>query len=148
MFRSLLRVPSILNIRQGTIIVIIGVIGIVAFGSINSGIASETDAEHLTYLWRRGGWLWFFFLMAISLICTYIFTNELETVLTARSDLSAEPFAGMGARRTQLPGTTLAIKVRNHIENLLMWLRDKLDTWTAPHEDKQIAWTLGIGFAW
>ena len=36
---------------QGTIIVIIGVIGIVAFGSINSGLATETDANHLTELW-------------------------------------------------------------------------------------------------
>lgn len=85
--------------------------------------------------------------MAISLVCTYIFTNELETVLSARSDLSAEPFAGMRARRTEIPSSSIVIKVRNQIENFLMWLREKLDVWTAPHEDKQIAWTLGIGFA-
>jgi magnesium transporter len=123
------------------------VIGIVAFGSINSGLASETDAAHLTYLWRRGGWLWFFFLMAISLICTYIFTNELETVFTSRSDLAAEPFAGMSARRQKQPATSFAAKVRDYWESLMLRIREFLESWTAPHGDKQIAWTLGIGWA-
>jgi hypothetical protein len=119
----------------------------VAFGSINSGLASETDAAHLTYLWRRGGWLGFFFVMAISLVCTYIFTNELDTVLSARSDLSAEPFAGMRARQPATSSASLMSKIRTHLNNLMIWIREKLDTWTAPHEDKQIAWTLGIGWA-
>ncbi|KAG6869748.1 hypothetical protein C0993_006168, partial [Termitomyces sp. T159_Od127] len=35
--------PICLNLFQGTIIVILGVIGIVAFGSINSGLSSQTD---------------------------------------------------------------------------------------------------------
>jgi len=139
--------PVTSNDIYGTIIVIVGVIGIVAFGSINSGLASETDAAHLTYLWRRGGWLGFFFLMTISLICTYTFTNELDTVLAARSDLSAEPFAGMRARQPSHPSSSFVSKIRTHFSNVLSWIREKLDTWTAPHEDKQIAWTLGIGWA-
>lgn len=122
-------------------------IGIVAFGSINSGLAEETDAERLTYLWRRGGWLGFFFLMAISLVSTYIFTNELEAVLTARADLSAEPFSSISARRRLPDNAKLMAKTKFHIESGLLWVKQKLEAWTAAQDDTQIAWTLGIGWA-
>ena len=126
---------------------IFGVIGIVAFGSINSGLAEETDAEHLTYLWRRGGWLGFFFLMTISLVATYIFTNELDAVLAARADLSAEPFSSISARRRLTDNAGRITKVKFHIESGLFWVKLKLEAWTASHDDTQIAWTLGIGWA-
>ena len=73
---------------QGTVIVIVGVIGIVAFGSINSGLATETDANHLTELWTRGNWLAYFFFMSFALILLFTFTSQLDRVLTARSDLN------------------------------------------------------------
>ncbi|PCH43475.1 hypothetical protein WOLCODRAFT_25942 [Wolfiporia cocos MD-104 SS10] len=131
----------------GTIIVIIGVIGIVAFGSINSGLATETNAEHLTFLWTRGNWLLFFFFMAFALILLYTFTSELEQVLSARADLNAAPFAGMSARRGAVPAVGFVKKAMATWEGVLMWSREKLELWTAPHDDKRIAWTLGIGWA-
>src|SRR5882757_8608715 len=79
-------------VQQGTIVVIIGVIGIVAFGSINSGLTSETDVTHITYLWRRGGWLGYFFLMSFSLFSLLIFTSKLDAVLAARTELTPAPF--------------------------------------------------------
>jgi hypothetical protein len=132
---------------QGTIVVIFGVIGIVAFGSINSGLAQETDAERLTYLWRRGGWLGFFFLMTISLVSTYIFTNELDAVLAARADLSAEPFSSISARRRLPDNASLWTRVKFRIGSGLFWVKLSLEAWTAAHDDPQIAWTLGIGWA-
>lgn len=126
---------------------IFGVIGIVAFGSINSGLAQETDAERLTYLWRRGGWLGFFFLMSISLVSTYIFTNELDAVLAARADLSAEPFSSISAKRRLPENVGLITKMKFHIESGLLWVKQKLEGWTASRDDTQIAWTLGIGWA-
>ena len=135
-------------IPQGTIIVIIGVIGIVAFGSINSGLATETDARHLTALWTRGNWLAYFFFMSFALLFLYLFTYQLDQVLTARSDLNAAPFAGMRARAGGLvPPTTYAGKVAAFWDNSMMWTREKLELWTAAHDDKRIAWTLGIGWA-
>ena len=135
-------------VQQGTIIVIIGVIGIVAFGSINSGLASETDAHHLTELWTRGNWLAYFFIMSFALIFLYIFTAQLDQVLSARSDLTAEPFAGMRSRAGGLVAPpTLAGKAIAFWDNAMMWTREKLELWTAPHDDKRIAWTLGIGWA-
>lgn len=133
---------------QGTIIVIVGVIGIVAFGSINSGLGTETDARHLTYLWTRGNWLAYFFFMAFALIFLYIFTSQLDQVLTARGDLHAEPFADMRARISTLPPPTSYLgKVRRSWQNAMLWIREKLELWTASHDDKRIAWTLGIGWA-
>lgn len=122
-------------------------IGIVAFGSINSGLAEETDAERLTYLWRRGGWLGFFFLMTLSLVSTYIFTNELDAVLSARADLSAEPFSSISARRRLPDNASFMTKMKFRIESGLFWVKQKLEAWTAAQDDMQIAWTLGIGWA-
>lgn len=128
-------------------VVIFGVIGIVAFGSINSGLAEETDAEHLTALWRRGGWLGFFFAMTIALVSTYIFTSELDAVLAARADLSAQPFSSISAGRQLPDGAGLMAKMKFRVESALLWVKQYLETWTAAHDDMQIAWTLGIGWA-
>ena len=128
--------------------VVFGVIGIVAFGAINSGLSSETDVVHLTYLWRRGGWLGFFFCMAFALIFLMIFTSSLDAVLSARSDLSSEPFSGMSARRdTRGSLNGFFGKVKEAWQDAMGWVREKLEVWTAPKDDKTIAWTLGIGWA-
>ncbi|PIL34000.1 transporter [Ganoderma sinense ZZ0214-1] len=146
--KFLVNTPVTWNDIYGTIIVIIGVIGIVAFGSINSGFASETDAHHLTELWTRGNWLAYFFFMSFALILLYIFTAQLDQVLAARSDLTAEPFAGMRSRAGGLvTPPTLGGRVVAFWDNAMMWTREKLELWTASHDDKRIAWTLGIGWA-
>jgi len=124
-----------------------GVIGIVAFGPINSGLAKETDAERLTYLWRQGGWLGLFLLMTISLVATYIFTNELDAVLAVWADLSAEPFSSISAGKQLLDNAEFMTKLKFHIESGLLWVKQKLEAWTAARDDTQIAWTLGIGWA-
>ncbi|PSS06520.1 hypothetical protein PHLCEN_2v3687 [Hermanssonia centrifuga] len=131
----------------GTIIVIIGVIGIVAFGSINSGLTTETDAHHLTYLWTRGNWLGFFFFMAFSLISLSIFTSQLDAVLAARADLSAVPFSSMTSRPTAPASRSLFGKVGAAWHGMMLTIRGYLEAWTAAHDDKRIAWTLGIGWA-
>jgi hypothetical protein len=127
--------------------VIIGVIGIVAFGSINTGLATETDVAHLTYLWCRARWLGYFFFMSISLILLLIFTSSLDAVLTARSDLEVEPTTSTTARRTVWLRTGYLGKAVASWENAMKWVRERLEMWTAAKGDKQIAWTLGIGWA-
>lgn len=138
---------AVISHSQGTIIVIIGVIGIVAFGSINSGLTTETDAHHLTYLWTRGNWLGFFFFMAFSLISLSIFTSQLDAVLAARADLSAVPFSSMTSRPTAPASKSLFGKVGATWHGMMLTIRGYLEAWTAAHDDKRIAWTLGIGWA-
>jgi len=137
----------LLTILQGTIIVVVGVIGIVAFGGINSGLSSETDVQHLTALWRRGGWLFFFLCMAVALILVFIFTSSLDAVLAARSDITSEPFSGMSARKSHVPRTTLLGMIKDKWTWWMLWVKEKLEVWTAPQDDKRIAWVLGIGWA-
>lgn len=131
----------------GTIIVIVGVIGIVAFGSINSGIESEVSAKILTAQWTRGNWLAYFFLMSFMLIGLYIFISQLEAVLVARSDLSAAPFSGSGPTRGMPPAVTYLGQVRRTWDDAMHRIKAYLEVWTGSHEDKRIAWTLGIGWA-
>lgn len=145
--KYLLDTPVTRHDIYGTVIVILGVIGIVAFGSINSGLAEGTNAAHLTYLWTRGNWLAYFFLMAFSLLFVYIFISQLDQVLAARSDLSAVPFSSMGARMNGRGAAGVAGRVAAVCDMVMMWLRERLEVWTESHDDKRIAWTLGIGWA-
>lgn len=124
-------------------------VGIVGFGAINSGLSTETDVARLTYLWRRGGWLSFFFAMAFALGLLLLFTSSLDAVLAARTDLSSEPFAGMSARRGSALGLDVGVvgRAKDGWERAHLWIKEKLEYWTAPKDDKTIAWTLGIGWA-
>jgi hypothetical protein len=132
---------------QGTVIVILGVVGIVAFGSINTGLSEETSAAHLAALWGRPGWLSYFFLMSLSLALVYIFATQLDQVLSSRSDLSGQPFAGMSARTPKAPPGGLLIRLKGLWSWSMIWIAEKLEAWTAGKDDKVIAWTLGIGWA-
>jgi hypothetical protein len=150
---------------QGTVVVILGVIGIVAFGSINSGLTNETDVEHITYLWRRGGWLGYFFFMSFTLFCLLIFTSRLDAVLAARSELAAVPFSGPITQSSGLPLSNTPLRVgagrkscfarifglfmvfKYFWDAMITFVTDRLEFWAAPKDDKQVAWTLGIGWA-
>ncbi|KAI0311618.1 hypothetical protein OF83DRAFT_1177400 [Amylostereum chailletii] len=145
--RFLVGTPVTMNDIYGTVVVIIGVIGIVAFGSINTGLSTETSAAHLATLWSRGGWIVYFIVMSLSLTLLYIFTAQLELVLNARSDLSAEPFSGMSARMRPAGGTGFFARVRGWMRWTMVWIAEWLEMWTAGKDDKVIAWTLGIGWA-
>lgn len=162
---------SLSHSSQGTIIVILGVIGIVAFGSINSGLSSQTDVAHITYLWRRAGWLGFFFFMSGALVVLLVFVERLDAVLTSRSDLSTPvavrdiPLtsrdtlpngnsriraANSGRRRESTFFHSLVSAVRTlraTWASLMVWVTGRLEVWTAPQDDKQVAWTLGILWA-
>ena len=142
---------------QGTVVVILGVIGIVAFGSINSGLAAETDVVHMIYLWQRGGWLGYFFLMSFALGLLLIFTGCLDAILTARGDIQALPFSGISSHQKTIESGGW-LKKLGKIGQGISWLRvtwdnligkamELLEAWSAPKSDKQVAWTLGIGWA-
>ncbi|KAF8493638.1 hypothetical protein JB92DRAFT_2998388 [Gautieria morchelliformis] len=135
----------------GTVIIVFGVIGIVLFGSINSGLENEMDIARLSALWARAGWLAFFLLMSVTLSVLYICTSQLDAVLSARSDLDlpSEPFAASGSgARQQPPGPVSYLgAVALKYNATLVWIREWIEHWTAAKGDKQIAWTLGIGWA-
>ncbi|KIJ39500.1 hypothetical protein M422DRAFT_68829 [Sphaerobolus stellatus SS14] len=129
----------------GTVIIVFGVIGIVLFGSINSGLWNDMDIVRLATLWSRAGWVVFFLTMSLALVILYVCTSQLEAVLSARADLSAVPFSAA----SQLSGkpTTFRAKAFYYYKSFLVWVREWIEHWTAAKTDKEIAWTLGIGWA-
>ncbi|KAI5117787.1 hypothetical protein M0805_000430 [Coniferiporia weirii] len=141
----------------GTIVVVVGVVGIVAFGSINSGLATEMDLARLKTLWGRANWLLCFMFMALALVGLFVFAAQLERVLAARADVSAVPFAGQmqtettqaSRRRSGVLGGVMAWLrgVGSAHERAMNWVCEKLELWTAAKDDKTIAWTLGIAWA-
>ncbi|KAF9529389.1 hypothetical protein CPB83DRAFT_852583 [Crepidotus variabilis] len=170
--RFLVGTPVTKTDIYGTIVVVLGVIGIVAFGSINSGLAAETDVTHLTALWRRAGWLGYFFAMSFALMLLLLCTSRLDYVLATRGELAAEPFSASRPTARQngsglpMPGSALTIgKGRRSIlrgvfgcfgcfsvigrvwGGIVNWITDILEVWAGPKDDKQVAWTLGIGWA-
>ncbi|KAF8210358.1 hypothetical protein K438DRAFT_1809537 [Mycena galopus ATCC 62051] len=154
--RFLVGTPVTSTDIYGTIVVVLGVVGIVAFGSLNSGLAQETDVDHLTSLWRRGGWLGYFFFMALSLITLVVATGKLDVMLASRSDLSAVPFAS-GLPTTRPADSdprsqpNFVFRAAGAVQRLwrstMVLLMEWLELWTAPKDDTTIAWTLGIGWA-
>lgn len=137
----------ILYSSQGTIIVITGVVGIVLFGSINSGLETELDITRLTYLWSRGNWILYFISMTIALSMLYVFVSQLEHVLNTRMDLSSIPFAAQASQRGNQTTNGTLKRLRNGFHTFQLWVQEKLEHWTASKGDKTIAWTLGIGWA-
>ena len=152
---------SVYHTRQGTIVVVLGVIGIVAFGSINSGLSSETDVAHLTQLWRRGGWLGYFFAMGGALFSVVVFTSCLDAVLAARADLQATSMNRPGLRNSIASASAVGKAKRGLLGKVfgiffaigaawnwtIAWITDMLEIWAQPKDDKTVAWTLGIGWA-
>ena len=151
--RFLVGTPVTSTDIYGTIVVILGVIGIVAFGSINSGLATETDVNHLTSLWRRGGWLAFFFASSFIVVCAIVFVSTLDVVLTSRSDLSSVPFASMrvrAGRANASPGPEqkgFFKGIMRAYKNFMIGLGEKIESWTGAQDDRTLAWALGIGWA-
>ncbi|GJJ06567.1 hypothetical protein Clacol_000760 [Clathrus columnatus] len=135
----------------GTVIIVFGVIGIVLFGSINSGLSNDMDITRLNRLWGRAGWLSFFILMTIVLFILYICVSQLDAVLVARADISSVPFSGEnGSRQPARPKSgpaSYVFALGTKYKAIVTWVYDKLEQWTSAHSDKQIAWTLGIGWA-
>ncbi|EJD03300.1 uncharacterized protein FOMMEDRAFT_84763 [Fomitiporia mediterranea MF3/22] len=151
LFASLLVGTPVTNTDiYGTIVVILGVVGIVAFGSINSGLEMGMDLELLKTLWARGQWLMLFAVMTTALTLVYIFAAQLDRVLAARADISAVPFAAQLNRqegRVLLPQTPWWKRVVVRWQDMMGWVAERLETWTAAKDDKTLAWTLGIAWA-
>ena len=113
------------------------------------------DAALLSALWGRVGWLGYFFAMTFALILLLIFITRLEAVLTARNEITPgsenNNSQKLPTSRTCCDGLggvgRAARALRSYWRGAMVWITEKLETWTGPKPDQQIAWTLGIGWA-
>ena len=124
------------------------------------------DVVHLTYLWRRLGWLGYFFAMTAALVVLLILISRLDLILSTRGDISVPSLVTPpGGEATGLPdpNTSLSFSQGNKSflkravyvisfikvawEKMMIFVTRHLEAWAAPKNDKYIAWTLGIGWA-
>lgn len=137
---------------------------------MNSGLENGMDASLLSHLWSRAGWIVYFLTMTLTLTLVYMGALQLESILVARGEIDVSPRpgtrrnGGWGFGRGNVNAGVGGIRIANERswgETLLSWyagivsvymgtmrwLRDQLEAWSAPKDDKTIAWTLGIGWA-
>ncbi|KIO30760.1 hypothetical protein M407DRAFT_20285 [Tulasnella calospora MUT 4182] len=146
MFASLIGTPVTKWDIYGTVVVVAGVIGIVAFGSVNSGLHPDTDLDRLKTMWSRPGWLGYFVLMALGIIIVYIGTSQLDAIWVARGDLQALPTSRTAPPPVKADAGWWA-STKGKLGQALHWTKEKLDNWTAAKDDKYVAWMLGIGWS-
>lgn len=124
------------------------------------------DIVHLAYLWRRLGWLGYFFAMTAALLFLLLLVSRLDLILTTRGDISAPSLGrptngtatGLPDPITSLPlgqGRNSSLKrvlvsfsfIKAAWEKFVTFVTQHMEAWAAPRDDKYIAWTLGIGWA-
>ncbi|EJD52737.1 hypothetical protein AURDEDRAFT_111319 [Auricularia subglabra TFB-10046 SS5] len=130
----------------GTVVVVIGVIGIVAFGSINSGLTTQMSLARLETLWSRAGWLIYFILTSVALLLLFISASQLDAILASRADIDAVPFSAETRRAGPAP-TSWFGRVKATVGGAVATWRIFLEHWTSAQTDRHLAWTLGITWA-
>ena len=136
------------NDIYGTVIVILGVIGIVAFGSINKGLVNNMDLNLLISLWSRAGWLSYFIIIGVlPIFALYIGASHLESILFSRQELIDEPVTPKQATSRSGGSPGLWANMKAKWEHWMHWTRDKIEGWSIDKSDKTLAWTLGICWA-
>ncbi|KAJ9108218.1 hypothetical protein QFC19_002465 [Naganishia cerealis] len=76
---------------RGTALIVLGVLCILIFSSINHGLDGVITVERLSQMWSRGNWLAWFFFITFSTLLTYEFTHLLALLLKSRESLSPDP---------------------------------------------------------
>ncbi|TIB82671.1 hypothetical protein E3Q22_00103 [Wallemia mellicola] len=102
----MLNIPITKRDIQGTLLIVVGVIGIVGFGSVNDGISDFLDINVLIELWGRLAWLLWFFILLISTFSIYVIGLDLEKISRRRADES-----GYATPTTDQQPTNSRIKV-------------------------------------
>lgn len=130
-----------------------GVIGIVAFGSINKGLITSMDLDHLITLWSRAGWLAFFVLFGVlPIFFIYIGASQLDSILMDRLEVvEEEPStpklgSGRGLRGVNKEKGWFAT-AKERWDAWMTWTKGWIERWSRDKSDKTLAWTLGILWA-
>lgn len=132
---------------RGTGFIVLGVILIVIFSSINHGLKQELSVDELSALWSRGSWLSYFFVLAFATWAVYFVGNLLHKVSKQRASFSPlpSPVLGRGSRpppalnmfqRALAKWRAAESAVLSHLERLLQRT-----------DDARVQWLEGIFFA-
>ncbi|WVQ71665.1 hypothetical protein IAR50_001205 [Cryptococcus sp. DSM 104548] len=76
---------------RGTAVIIVGVILIIVFSSINHGLIQSLPIERLNSLWSRGAWIAYFIFIILFTASTYTVSSLFKTLLRSRASFSPLP---------------------------------------------------------
>ncbi|KAK6903006.1 hypothetical protein L486_06461 [Kwoniella mangroviensis CBS 10435] len=136
---------------HGTIIIILGVILIIIFSSINHGLTQSLNIERLNSLWSRASWLAYFLFIVLFTASTYLVSSLFASLLASRASFSPLPSPTLELP-TSRPKSTNAIKsffkriskTVKGIENIAV---RRLEAFFARTDDARLTWLQGMGWA-
>lgn len=76
---------------RGTALIVLGVILILVFSSINHGLRDSLSIDELSALWRRPSWLSYFFFLTAATFGVYLISDVLAKVSKNRASLDSLP---------------------------------------------------------
>lgn len=90
---------------RGTAVIILGVILIIVFSSINHGLQQSLSIERLNSLWSRPAWLAYFIMVVLFTASAYIVSLLLQSLLASRASFSplASPSLELPTSRSSSP---------------------------------------------
>lgn len=148
----------------GTFVIILGVIGVVLFGSHrNSNIDVEANLNFtiIQQLWGRSQWIAFFLLTGIASIAFFWLSEiidevRIKTVVVEREDENDRGIDGMtGGRRQTLSSNPTILERLIHTRLVIMrlhtvirnFLRRRIESWSASRPDSSIRKLTGLMYA-
>ena len=136
---------------RGTAVIVLGVILILVFSSINHGLSQSVTISELNGYWTRPSWLAYFVLLIIFTSSTYIVSNLLARLLASRASYSPlpSPNVELPTSRPRTPHPITAFFSRwvagwKSLENKVL---TQLENVFVRTHDARIVWLQGIGWA-
>ncbi|BEI83663.1 hypothetical protein CcaverHIS002_0402670 [Cutaneotrichosporon cavernicola] len=132
---------------RGTLFIVLGVILIVIFSSINHGLKQELTVDELSALWSRGSWLSYFFVLIFATWVVYLVGDLLHKVAKQRASFSPLPSPTMGRGSRPLPALNFfqrALAQWRGWESIVLGHLERLLQRT---QDARVQWLEGIFFA-
>ncbi|ODO11605.1 hypothetical protein I350_00387 [Cryptococcus amylolentus CBS 6273] len=136
---------------RGTAVIIIGVILIIVFSSINHGLIQSLPIERLNFLWSRGAWIAYFIFIILFTASTYIVSSLFKTLLRSRASFSPLPSPSLELPTSRSPSSpNFIVKFYQTIKGT--WERfermavGRLEILFQRTGDERVVWLQGIGW--
>jgi hypothetical protein len=135
---------------RGTALIVLGVILILVFSSINHGLDQNLGITRLNSLWTRGSWLAWFPLLLIFTFLTFWVSHLLASLLKSRASLSPLPSPTIGLQARPKPVNPVVGFVKKGWKG---WKRvegrvlDRMEKMFQRTDDARLLWLQGIGWA-
>ena len=136
---------------RGTVVIVLGVILILIFSSINHGLSQSISIDQLSTLWTRAAWLAYFSLLIVFTGTTYFVSHLLAALLASRASFSplASPDSAFPTSRLKPvnPMKAFWMKTWGRWKSFDVGVLKRAEKVFARTDDARIIWLQGIGWA-